>query len=163
MPDLQDTITRVSGLGFDCPDNCTKRYQRYKDGAAKRGYVFELTIEQARAMFSVPCMYCHYPPRGEFNGIDRVDNSKGYTLDNCVPCCAWCNRAKSDGQLPRFMEWIWWMRPELRPKRALKAEDTPTTRVIRWHDSFVAFPPTEDVQVSIKSARKIVDITSTYR
>jgi 5-methylcytosine-specific restriction endonuclease McrA len=29
-------------------------------------------------------------------GIDRVDNSIGYTPDNCVPCCTQCNRIKLD-------------------------------------------------------------------
>jgi hypothetical protein len=29
-----------------------------------------------------------YPEPFYYFGIDRVDNSKGYTLDNCVPCCA---------------------------------------------------------------------------
>lgn len=28
------------------------------------------------------------------NGIDRIDSSKGYTLDNCVPCCKVCNEMK---------------------------------------------------------------------
>jgi hypothetical protein len=108
-------------------------------------------------------MYCHYPPRGGFNGIDRVDNSKGYILGNCVPCCSWCNRAKADGTLAKFMDWIWWMRPELRPKWALQTEDTPPKRVIRWHDSFEGFPVLKDVQVSIKTARKLVDIITTSR
>ena len=33
---------------------------------------------------------------GEFvyNGIDRVDNSVGYTIDNCVSCCGMCNFMK---------------------------------------------------------------------
>lgn len=28
------------------------------------------------------------------NGIDRLDNNRGYELDNCVPCCAQCNKMK---------------------------------------------------------------------
>jgi hypothetical protein len=27
-------------------------------------------------------------------GVDRVDNTKGYTLANSVPCCKVCNRMK---------------------------------------------------------------------
>ena len=30
----------------------------------------------------------------ECNGIDRVDNNIGYTEENTVPCCEFCNRAK---------------------------------------------------------------------
>ena len=30
------------------------------------------------------------------NGIDRRDNSKGYTVENCVPCCFEVNAMKRD-------------------------------------------------------------------
>jgi hypothetical protein len=30
----------------------------------------------------------------EYNGIDRVDNEKGYLVENCVPCCFTCNSLK---------------------------------------------------------------------
>lgn len=30
------------------------------------------------------------------NGIDRRDPNKGYTVENCVPCCEQCNYAKLD-------------------------------------------------------------------
>lgn len=68
-----------------------------------------LTTEQFRHLVSSPCHYCGVLPSskclkrrtkntwGEFtyNGIDRKDSSKHYTLENCVPCCHWCNRAKN--------------------------------------------------------------------
>jgi hypothetical protein len=28
------------------------------------------------------------------NGVDRVDSGRGYTVDNCVPCCKFCNLMK---------------------------------------------------------------------
>jgi hypothetical protein len=31
-----------------------------------------------------------------YNGLDRVDRSKGHTSDNVVSCCWDCNRAKGD-------------------------------------------------------------------
>ncbi len=34
----------------------------------------------------------------QYNGIDRVDNSKGYILSNCKPCCGHCNYIK--GPIP---------------------------------------------------------------
>lgn len=39
-------------------------------------------------------------------GIDRLDNSKNYTTENCVPCCGCCNRMKMDLTLPFFIEQI---------------------------------------------------------
>lgn len=40
-----------------------------------------------------PCIYC-----GDTNkvGCDRLDNSKGHTKDNVVPCCYDCNCARND-------------------------------------------------------------------
>ena len=32
--------------------------------------------------------------------------SKGYTLDNCVSCCEFCNFMKSDTPFDNFIEWI---------------------------------------------------------
>lgn len=41
-----------------------------------------------------------------YNGIDRVDNSIGYTNENCVPCCRFCNAAKMDRTKEEFCLWI---------------------------------------------------------
>jgi hypothetical protein len=40
-----------------------------------------------------PCVYC-----GDTNrvGCDRIDNSKGHTKDNVVPCCFDCNCARNN-------------------------------------------------------------------
>ena len=40
------------------------------------------------------------------NGIDRVDSSKGYTIDNVVPCCSACNYAKHEMSVSEFKEYI---------------------------------------------------------
>jgi hypothetical protein len=40
------------------------------------------------------------------NGIDRVVPDKGYVYDNCVPCCKYCNRAKSDLTTEQFKNLI---------------------------------------------------------
>lgn len=39
-------------------------------------------------------------------GVDRKDASKGYTLDNVVPCCQRCNRMKLDSSYQEFREEI---------------------------------------------------------
>jgi len=41
-----------------------------------------------------------------FNGIDRVNNSAGYTNHNTVPCCKTCNLAKRDSTVEEFENWI---------------------------------------------------------
>lgn len=37
-----------------------------------------------------------YKARGKRLELDRKDNDKGYTIENCVLACAICNNAKSN-------------------------------------------------------------------
>jgi hypothetical protein len=45
---------------------------------------------------------------GEFiyNGMDRIDSSRHHTIDNVVPCCYDCNRAKNNRTVKNFLEWV---------------------------------------------------------
>ena len=49
----------------------------------------------------VLCSYCHEYPA---SGLDRVDATKGYTLENTVPCCVLCNFTKSDLSVQVFLD-----------------------------------------------------------
>jgi hypothetical protein len=42
----------------------------------------------------------------KYNGLDRVDNNRGYEKDNIVPCCETCNKAKLQMSLGEFLNWI---------------------------------------------------------
>ena len=42
----------------------------------------------------------------KINGIDRLDNNIGYTKDNCVSCCKYCNFAKHTMSVEDFYKWI---------------------------------------------------------
>lgn len=95
-----------------------KQYNTYIGSAKNRGYVFELTFEEFKSICEKDCKYCGSPPSSEikasygrtsgwiYNGIDRVDNNIGYVLNNCVPCCKVCNRAKRDMSLEDFVRWL---------------------------------------------------------
>jgi len=53
------------------------------------------------------CFYCGNPPKEDSkglvrNGIDRMDNSKGYTDDNVVSCCSTCNYMKKSMEPEEF-------------------------------------------------------------
>ena len=87
-----------------------------KGGAEKRGHAWYLTDEQVRHLTKRPCYYCGIEPsqisgNGHtngvyvYNGIDRLDNTKGYTIDNVVPCCGTCNYAKHTMTLEKFTSW----------------------------------------------------------
>ena len=71
-------------------------------------------------MISQNCHYCGEKPKElladkqrnasdipfKRNGIDRVDNSKGYTIDNVIPCCRNCNIAKSTMSYSEYTNFI---------------------------------------------------------
>jgi 5-methylcytosine-specific restriction endonuclease McrA len=40
------------------------------------------------------CKYCNTSELGTGSGVDRIDSSKAYTIDNIVTCCKHCNAAK---------------------------------------------------------------------
>jgi len=85
----------------------------YKHHAKKRNLCWELSEEQFRKLTSSPCWYTGRMPSNlqkasagseyMYNGIDRIDNSIGYTKENCVPCCAEINYAKRGLSLNDFL------------------------------------------------------------
>ena len=40
-----------------------------------------------------------------YNGLDRLDSNFGHTMDNVVPCCFYCNSAKSIRSYSDFIIW----------------------------------------------------------
>lgn len=99
-------------------------YRNYERGAQKRGFVFELSLAQFTDITQNDCVYCCNPPSNTFNlkysdtglpraglpfvynGVDRIDSTKGYSVENCVACCINCNRSKSDMSLEEFKDWL---------------------------------------------------------
>jgi hypothetical protein len=90
-------------------------YNNYLQNAKRRGYEFQLTVEDVVKITSLNCIYCNEPPKTlretktgnyTYNGIDRVDNTKGYTLANCVASCRDCNCSKLERTREEFLEWI---------------------------------------------------------
>lgn len=95
--------------------NAKTVFNRVKGNAKTRGIYFNLTIDDFIGIASQNCFYCNEPPvqkynfreRGRpYNGLDRVDNGLGYTLDNSVSCCPICNYAKHDLSISEFKEWL---------------------------------------------------------
>ena len=89
----------------------------YQRGAAKRGISWDLSEVDFDTLIQGLCHYCASDPSrrikrktlgvfGAYQGIDRVDSSKGYTKDNSVSCCGRCNRWKSDATVAEFKEHV---------------------------------------------------------
>lgn len=90
-------------------------YASYKHVAKKRNLIFLLSRDQFRKLTQQDCYYCGDAPSNKktahksiftYNGIDRVDNDRGYEPDNCVPSCILCNRAKSILSQAEFFQLI---------------------------------------------------------
>lgn len=107
---------------------------QYKQGAKHRKLSFSLSREIFTHIITENCHYCGERPQNYafpafktklknnieaakivserplrkmlYSGIDRIDNSRGYEIDNVVPACKFCNRAKSDRPVEEFLRWI---------------------------------------------------------
>jgi hypothetical protein len=84
----------------------------YKSNAIKAGRVFTLSNEEIQSLIAERCTFCNKEPNQisstacgsiKFNGIDRIDSSKGYTIDNVQTCCFRCNEMKSNSSSKDFI------------------------------------------------------------
>jgi hypothetical protein len=82
------------------------KLKSYKKAAASRNYEWILTDDEASDFFKGNCFYCDKTSiLGEdMSGIDRVDNNKGYSFDNCVSCCGTCNFMKREFSKEEFIK-----------------------------------------------------------
>lgn len=72
--------------------------RQYKRQAVDRGIKWTITDNHFYNLMRGLCYYCGYQPTTplQFNGIDRFEESLGYTPQNAVPCCAECASIKTD-------------------------------------------------------------------
>lgn len=87
----------------------------YRTMAPKRGIEFSLSKESFFALVVRDCFYCGAEPsmlkKSRYasclvNGVDRLDNKKGYIEGNCVPCCTTCNYMKRALSFDQFLAHI---------------------------------------------------------
>ena len=98
-------------------------FRTAKAGAANRNHEWHLTKEEFINIIRKNCYYCGTEPRPAseellekrgntkqptfyYNGIDRIDSSKDYTMDNCVSCCPMCNYMKNTFKQKDFLDQI---------------------------------------------------------
>ncbi len=90
-------------------------FSNYKRKASLRKKIFTITRAKFEELVIANCYYCGRLPEQElkrlktknlqikYNGIDRFNPSEGYTNENCVSCCYYCNHSKLDLS---FDEWL---------------------------------------------------------
>lgn len=67
------------------------RFTQSKYKAAKQGLEWSIGLEDYKNLIRQNCFYCDDAVSETGKGLDRIDNDKGYTLDNVLPCCGNCN------------------------------------------------------------------------
>jgi hypothetical protein len=72
----------------------------YKRNARKRNIEFSLLKNDFINLIGKTCVYCGKLSRG----VDRVDNTQGYTKENSVSCCNVCNKMKLEMTVKEFID-----------------------------------------------------------
>ena len=105
---IQAVFENKNGMYVDLwPKKTPGAYSRYKEGAKKRKYVFEMTKEQYLDLIEKPCVYCHRAITDtNKSGIDRRDPTKGYVNGNIDSCCSECNFMKGPMTVEEFKDMV---------------------------------------------------------
>lgn len=94
---------QCSGEEYERKHHDSERIKKFKSGAKQRNISYTLLDEEAIALLHSNCYYCGKP---HADGIDRIDSLKGYSSDNCVPCCTICNIMKNKFSTDVFFDHI---------------------------------------------------------
>lgn len=81
------------------------RHARYKS------LEWFISFEDYINLIKQKCFYCEGPLPETKVGLDRKNNNIGYTLDNVVPCCRYCNQLKSN--IFNFSEFVEFSKTDL--------------------------------------------------
>lgn len=85
--------------------NINQCFSSYIKEAKRRSIEFHLTKEIFLDIIKTKCYYCgEINDEKKFNGIDRMDSSKNYILENCVSCCSLCNYLKNKIPIDIFIK-----------------------------------------------------------
>lgn len=73
------------------------RYKKAKSTSKQRKIDFNLTFEEYKTIIkSATCHYCNTDLSNMVgHGLDRVSSEAGYNIDNVLPCCNTCNKARN--------------------------------------------------------------------
>jgi hypothetical protein len=85
-------------------DHFNSSFEEYRMRAIKKGFEFTITSDDFYNIINKNCYLCgKQNTRNHNNGVDRIDNTKGYILDNITACCGECNYIKKNFVLEELM------------------------------------------------------------
>jgi len=97
---VQDVESRCKACLAEQSERTSKsprgRYSAAISGGKKAHCEFLISFEDYAELIKQSCHYCGHPLNETGSGLDRIDPSGDYTMDNVVPCCHPCNWTKSD-------------------------------------------------------------------
>lgn len=86
------------------PDAKCVSYATYRSRAEKKELEFAITNDNYKSIILQDCYLCgKKSTETNINGIDRVDNTIGYTIENCKACCKECNHMKNNFGLEELL------------------------------------------------------------
>jgi len=98
------------------PDKVEKSLlKQYQKQATERGLSWELSSDQFHNLLRGNCHYCNLVPSNlekrknfefRYSGVDRVDSSDDYVVENVVSCCKLCQRMKMALPVDQFLEQV---------------------------------------------------------
>ena len=87
------------------PDAKCVSYASYRSRAEKKNLEFAITNDDYKTITNQDCYLCgKKSTETNTNGVDRVDNNIGYTIENSKACCKECNHMKNNYALDIFLE-----------------------------------------------------------
>lgn len=85
-------------------DSIDEFWRNIQRGAMERNMLITLSFDDYINLALQPCYYCGFQSEYKVNGIDRIDNNKGYIQTNCVSCCKMCNLIKHTSHPQAFID-----------------------------------------------------------
>lgn len=85
-------------------------YIHYISNAKARDIEWKLDEKEFKDIITKPCYYCNSFSNNDsenlYSGIDRIDSTKSYCLQNCISCCKFCNTMKNKFSKESFLSKI---------------------------------------------------------
>lgn len=99
-------ISTLSSKQEEIIISVSELWRSIQKGAYNRELLFTITETDFERLAILPCYYCGFYSKTRLNGIDRIDNNKGYIIDNCITCCKMCNIIKNSQHPNEFLDKI---------------------------------------------------------
>ena len=89
-------------------------FSSYRKNARRDNREFNIDEDKFYILTQSNCFYCGVKPSRlkksfdelYYNGVDRLDNTRGYEENNVVPCCWNCNVLKGTRHKDEFIDWF---------------------------------------------------------